>query len=79
MIKFFQNIFKSRILFASLRVIIHQKRIGGKMLKTELKVINIGKPDITALSETERKVFIETLLERIKHIYEENHKQQNDK
>lgn len=38
------------------------------MLKADLKVNNIGKPDLTALPETERRIFFETLLAHIKEL-----------
>lgn len=45
------------------------------MLKTELKIETIGEPDISALPESERQSFLETLLARLKELKEntENH------
>lgn len=40
------------------------------MLKTELEIETVGKPDITALSEIEQRTFLETLLARIKELKE---------
>lgn len=40
------------------------------MLKTELKIETVGKPDITALPEIEQRTFFETLLARIKELKE---------
>ena len=36
------------------------------MLKADIKVNSVGKPDLTALPETERRIFFETLLAHIK-------------
>lgn len=38
------------------------------MLKADIKVNSIGKPDLTALPETEKQIFFETLLARIKEL-----------
>lgn len=38
----------------------------------QLKVITIGKPDIKALTDSERTAFFETLLERLKELKEQN-------
>ena len=40
------------------------------MLKTELEVETVGKPDITALPEVEQRAFLETLLAHIKELKE---------
>lgn len=46
------------------------------MLKAEIKVNSIGKPDLMALPETERRIFFETLLAHIKELCaEEDNKQ----
>ena len=44
------------------------------MLKAEIKVNSIGKPDLTALPETERRIFFETLLAHIKELCAEEDK-----
>ena len=38
------------------------------MPKTELKVNHIGKPDLMAMPVTEKRIFFETLLARIKEL-----------
>ncbi|MCM1441687.1 MAG: hypothetical protein NC131_21130 [Roseburia sp.] len=38
----------------------------------QLEVITIGKPDIRALTESERTAFFETLLARLKELKEKN-------
>ncbi len=38
------------------------------VLKAEIKVNSIGKPDLTALPETEKRIFFETLLAHIKEL-----------
>lgn len=45
-----------------------------KQKKLDLKVVTVGKPSIEALSESEQKVFFETLLERIKMLKAEDDK-----
>ena len=35
------------------------------MLKTELEIVTVGTPDITALSDDERRVFFETIMARV--------------
>lgn len=35
------------------------------MLKTELTVVTLGEPNVNALTESERRTFFETLLNRI--------------
>lgn len=48
------------------------------MLKVDLKVNSIGKPDLMALPETERRIFFETLLAHIKELCaEEDSKRTN--
>ena len=47
------------------------------MLKTELNIETVGKPDITALSENEQTSFFEALLANITELYEQNLSQQN--
>lgn len=46
------------------------------MLKAGIKVNSIGKPDLTALPETEKQIFFETLLVRIKELCAEEDKGQ---
>lgn len=41
------------------------------MLKTELKVVTIGTPDIAALQESERRLFFETLYARVLELAKE--------
>ena len=41
------------------------------VLKTELEVIAVGKPDITALTESERRLFFETLYARVLELAKE--------
>ncbi len=41
------------------------------MLKTELEVVTVGTPDITALSDDERRVFFETIFERVLELAKE--------
>lgn len=41
----------------------------------QLKVITIGKPDIRALTDSERTAFFETLLTRLKELKEQNENQ----
>lgn len=38
------------------------------VLKAEIKVNSIGKPDLMALPETEKRIFFETLLAHIKEL-----------
>ena len=35
------------------------------MLKTELEVVTVGAPDVTALSENEQRIFFETMAARV--------------
>lgn len=46
------------------------------MLKADIKVNSIGEPDLTALPETEKRIFFETLLARIKELCVEEDKRQ---
>jgi len=41
------------------------------VLKTELEVVTIGKPDIMTLSESERRMFFETLFARVLELAKE--------
>ena len=41
------------------------------MLKTELEVIAIGEPNISALQESERRLFFETLYARVLELAKE--------
>ena len=41
------------------------------MLKTELEVVTVGTPDITALSDDERRVFFETIMARVLELAKE--------
>lgn len=45
-----------------------------KQKKLDLEVVTVGKPSIEALSESEQKVFYETLLTRIKELAAEDDK-----
>lgn len=45
-----------------------------KQKKLDLEVVAIGKPSIEALSESEQKVFYETLLKRIQELAAEDDK-----
>lgn len=52
---------------------------GDEMLRKDLKVESVGKPDVSSLSESEQKTFYITLLTRIleqrrKQLEEENTK-----
>lgn len=42
------------------------------MLKTELKVESIGEPSIQALSESEQRMFFETLFASIMNLYKQS-------
>ena len=46
-----------------------QKR--KKMLKTELEIVTVGTPDITALSENEQRIFFETIFTRVLELAKE--------
>ena len=41
------------------------------MLKTELEVIAIGEPNLSALTESERRLFFETLYARVLELAKE--------
>ena len=41
------------------------------MLKTELEVVTVGTPDITALSDDERRVFFEAIMARVLELAKE--------
>ncbi len=41
------------------------------MLKTELEIVTIGTPDITALTDSERRLFFETLYARVLELAKE--------
>ena len=41
------------------------------MLKTELEIVTVGTPDITALSENEQRIFFETILTRVLELAKE--------
>ena len=41
------------------------------MLKTELEVVTVGAPDITALSDDERRFFFETIMPRVLELAKE--------
>ena len=47
------------------------------MLKTELKVEAVGKPDISCLTDGEQRVFFETILSRITELYKQSREQQD--
>ena len=42
-----------------------------KVLKTELEIIAVGTPDITALTDSERRLFFETLFARVLELAKE--------
>ena len=42
------------------------------MLKTELSIEFIGEPSIQALSESEQRIFFETLFNSIMNLYKQN-------
>ena len=42
------------------------------MLKTELKIETVGKPDLTALPKSVQDTFLESLLSRISELYRES-------
>lgn len=41
------------------------------VLKTELEIVTVGTPDITALSDDERRVFFETIMARVLELAKE--------
>jgi len=41
------------------------------VLKTELEIVTVGTPDITALSNDERRVFFETIMARVLELAKE--------
>ena len=41
------------------------------MLKTELEIVTVGTPDITALSDDERRVIFETIMARVLELAKE--------
>ena len=41
------------------------------MLKTELEVVTVGAPDVTALSENEQRIFFETMAARVLELAKE--------
>ena len=41
------------------------------MRKTELEVVTVGTPDITALSDDERRFFFETIMARVLELAKE--------
>lgn len=47
------------------------------MLKTELTIETVGKPDITAMTESEQTSFLDSLYESIVETYKESQKQQS--
>ncbi len=49
----------------------NQTQGGGKMLKTELEIVTVGTPDITALSENEQRIFFETIFTRVLELAKE--------
>ena len=42
------------------------------MLKTELKIETVGKPDLNALPKSVQDAFLESLLDRISELYRES-------
>ena len=49
------------------------------MLKTDLKVETVGEPDIMALTESERLLFLDILLSSITDLYNESRSQHDGK
>ena len=49
------------------------------MLKTDLKVETVGEPNIMALTESERWLFLDTLLSCITDLYNESRSQHDGK
>lgn len=49
----------------------NKQKGGGKMLKTELEIVTVGTPDIAMLSENERRIFFETIFERVLELAKE--------
>lgn len=47
------------------------------MLKTQLFVETIGKPTLEVLSESEQRIFFETLFSQISQLYQESRAQQD--
>lgn len=41
------------------------------MLKTEFEIVTVGTPDITALTDSERRLFFETLYARVLELAKE--------
>ena len=41
------------------------------MLKTELEIVTVGTPDVTALSENEQRIFFETIAARVLELAKE--------
>ena len=41
------------------------------MLKTELEIVTVGTPDITALSENEQRIFFEIIFTRVLELAKE--------
>ena len=48
------------------------------MLKTELEVVTVGAPDVTALSETEQRIFFETIAARVLELAKERNKNETE-
>lgn len=46
-------------------------RGGDKRAETELEIVTVGTPDITALSNDERRVFFETIMARVLELAKE--------
>ena len=51
---------------------IKRKKEVKSVLKTELEVVKIGKPDIATLPEGEQRAFFETLYARVLELAKEN-------
>lgn len=49
----------------------NKQKGGGKMLKTELEIVTVGTPDITALSENEQRIFFEIIFTRVLELAKE--------
>lgn len=47
------------------------------MLKTELKIEAVGKPNISCLTDGEQRVFFENILSRIAELYKQSREQQD--
>ena len=48
------------------------------MLKTKLEVVTVGAPDVAALSETEQRIFFETIAARVLELAKERNKNETE-